>query len=110
MKTTTAVEMKPPRSKSVVDLFHADAPLSVADVSFSRGEATTTACAFFPGQRMRRLQVAFTSQLYRGLTSEHEAVIYLPEGEFCDGVNTSNIVEIGEAPILELDDKAVNIP
>jgi hypothetical protein len=70
----------PHRFQSVVDLFNADAPLRIDQVSYARGATEEVAGRFFPGRTMRRIEFEFTSQVYRGVECRHQAVAVLPAG------------------------------
>jgi len=79
--TTFAGAAEPvPVFDSLADLFAADA-LARTDIPFERGDLTTVDCRFHEGRRMRRIEVTFTSQEYRGVRCSHDAVVFLPEGE-----------------------------
>jgi len=79
--STLALADEPvPTFDSITELFAADA-LAQTDIPFERGEVKTVDCRFHEGQRMRRIDLEFVSQEYRGVKCSHEAVVFLPEGD-----------------------------
>jgi hypothetical protein len=81
--------------QSVVDLFKADAPLRVDQVSYARVATEDIAGRFFPGQTMRRIEFEFTSQVYRGVECRHRAVTLLPADGVPDGARGIAAIALG---------------
>jgi hypothetical protein len=59
-------------------VFEADAPLRIEQAAYARGATGEVASRFFPGRNMRRVELEFTSQVYRGVECRHRAVALLP--------------------------------
>jgi hypothetical protein len=83
------------RYQSVVDLFKADAPLRIDQVSYARGATVDVAGRFFPGRTMRRIEFEFTSQVYRGVECRHQAVALLPAGGVPDEARGTAAIVLG---------------
>jgi hypothetical protein len=93
----------PHRFQSVVDLFEADAPLRIDQVSYARGAADEVAGRFLPERTMRLLELEFTSQVYRGVECRHRAVALLPAGGVPDTALGTAAIVLGGG-LLEAED------
>lgn len=67
-----------PSFSSVQALFQADAPMSMDQISYERGKIETVESRFFEARELRSISLMFTSQVYRGITATHRALLFLP--------------------------------
>ncbi len=80
----SAVVATPVRFDSLEKLFAFDAPVSIDRVKYERKETTSVRCAFFPGRTMKRIDLEFVSQTYRGVEVKHQARLFIPEPRIAD--------------------------
>jgi len=92
---------------NLAELFRADAPMLPKRVAFHRGETKVVESRFVPGQRMRRIELEFTSQVYRGLACRHQAVMLLPPGEIRPEARGKAAIVLGGS-VLDVRDAALD--
>ena len=76
-----SVAERVPKFASIKALFEADAPMTISQVSYERGKTESSSSSFFEGRKIKKISLRFTSQVYRGITAQHRAVVFLPDGQ-----------------------------
>ncbi len=64
--------------QSLPELFEADASLKANQVEFEVVSSKQIESRFYPGKRMSKSKLQFTSQVYRGVLAKHNADLHIP--------------------------------
>ena len=83
------------RYGSLAELVASDAYVKPEQVPYQRISDTVVNCRFFPSRKMRQIKLSFVSQVYRGKSCAHEAVLCLPAGELDDAAKGTTAIILG---------------
>jgi hypothetical protein len=80
---------------SLEELLTSDAYVRPEQVPYQRVSDTVIDCQFFPSRKMRQTKLTFVSQVYRGKSCAHEAVLCLPVGELNETAKGTAAIILG---------------
>jgi len=83
------------RYGSLEALVASDAYVKPEQVPYQRISDTVVDCRFFAGRKMRQIKLSFVSQVYRGKSCAHEAVLCLPVGELDEIAKGTTAIILG---------------
>jgi len=83
------------RYGSLAELVGSDAYVKPEQVPYQRISDTIVNCRFFPSRKMRQIKLTFVSQVYRGKSCSHEALLCLPVAELDETVEGTTAIILG---------------